>query len=101
MPYKTDTQKLDSPFLDARVRLLPCQREMIPVIRELHGLSQRKLAQMFNVSKRTIQFILDPEKKKRCHEQYKERRKDGRYYDKEAHKTAMNKHRRKKHNTLS
>ena len=64
MPYKTEKMKLDSPFLDRRVKLLPCQREMV-LYWTNQGLSQRKLAKMFNVSKRLIQFIQDPKKKER------------------------------------
>jgi transposase len=64
MPYKTDKMKLDSPFLDRRVKLLPCQKEMI-IYWTNHGLSQRKLAKMFNVSRRLITFIQDPKKKER------------------------------------
>jgi transposase len=64
MPYKTEKMKLDSPFLDRRVKLLPCQKEMV-VYWTNQGLSQRKLAKMFNVSRRLIQFIQDPKKKEK------------------------------------
>lgn len=64
MPYKTDKMKLDSPFLDRRVKLLPCQREMVIFWTE-RGLSQRKIAKMFNVSRRLITFIQDPRKKEK------------------------------------
>jgi len=100
MPYKTDTQKLDSPFLDSRVKLLPCQREMIPVIRKDYGLSYRIIGEMFGISKRMVIFICNPEKEAKAKEQYRERRKDGRYYDREKHKAAMNIHRKKKHELL-
>jgi len=100
MPYKTDTKKLDSPFLDARVKLLPCQREQIPVIRKEYNLSYRVIGEMFGVSKRMVMFICNPEKAEKAKEQYRLRRKDGRYYDKEKHKLAMNTHRRKKHELL-
>lgn len=64
MPYKTDKMKLDSPFLDRRVKLLPCQKEMV-IYWTKQGLSQRKLAAMFKVSRRLITFIQDPKKKER------------------------------------
>ena len=64
MPYKSDKMKLDSPFLDRRVKLLPCQREMVLYWTE-KGLSQRKIAKMFNVSRRLITFIQDPKKKEK------------------------------------
>jgi hypothetical protein len=61
MPYKTDKLKLDSPFLDRRVKLLPCQKEMV-IYWSNQGLSQRKLAKMFKVSRRLITFIQDPKR---------------------------------------
>jgi transposase len=64
MPYLTDKMKLDSPFLDRRVKLIPCQREMVLYWTE-RGLSQRALAQMFGVSRRLITFVQDPRKKER------------------------------------
>lgn len=101
MPYKTEKQKLDSAFLDRRTKLLPCQKERIFQMYNIEGgHSQRELAQMFRVSRRTIQFIVDPEKRKRNSDQFKERRKDGRYYDKEKHKKAMRTHRKHKNEIL-
>jgi transposase len=62
MPYKTEKLKLDSPFLDKRVKLLPCQKEMVLYWTE-RGMSQRNLAKLFKVSRRLITFIQDPKKK--------------------------------------
>ena len=64
MPYKTDKMKLDSPFFDRRVKLLPCMREMIHILYE-EGRSIHSLAKQFNVDKRLIQFELFPERKKK------------------------------------
>ena len=64
MPYKTERVKLDSAFIDKRVKLLPCQKEMV-VYWTKQGLSQRQLARMFNVSRRLITFIQDPKKKEK------------------------------------
>ena len=64
MPYKTERVKLDSAFIDKRVKLLPCQKEMV-VYWTKQGLSQRQLAKMFNVSRRLITFIQDPKKKEK------------------------------------
>lgn len=62
MPYKTDKIKIGCPFLDRRTKLLPCQKErMINLFN--NGLSQRKLAAIFNVSRRLVQFTTCPEKK--------------------------------------
>jgi hypothetical protein len=64
MPYKTDKDKLNCPFFDKRVKLLPCQKERLILLYK-NGTSQRKLAKIFNVSRRLIQFIIFPEKKVR------------------------------------
>jgi len=61
MPYKTEKVKLDCPFLDRRTKLLPCQKEMM-IYWHNEGLSQRKLASMFNVSRRLVIFTTQPEK---------------------------------------
>jgi hypothetical protein len=64
MPFKTDKAKLDSPFFDRRVKLLPCMREMIHVLYE-DGRSINSLAKQFNVNKRLIQFEIFPERKEK------------------------------------
>jgi len=61
MPYKSESHKLPSKMMDKRIKLLDCQREMI-LYWTKEGMSQRALARMFNVSRRTITFIQDPEK---------------------------------------
>lgn len=99
MPYKTDTQKLDSPFLKRTVKLLPCQKEMILYWSGV-GYSQRKLAAMFKVSRRTIQFILDPEALKENIKRRHERGGHKQYYNKEYNNAATNKHRKYKHKIL-
>lgn len=55
--------------------------------------SQRKLAAKFGVSRRLIQFILDPVKAEKAKQQFAERQKTGRYYDREKHNAHMRKHR--------
>jgi len=62
MPYKTDTIAIDCPFFDKRVKLLPCQKERMVILQKL-GYSQRKLASIFKVSRRLVQFTTDPSKK--------------------------------------
>jgi hypothetical protein len=62
MPYKTEKVKINCPFLDRRTKLLPCQKERMLYLGSL-GYSQRKLASIFNVSRRLVTFILDPQKK--------------------------------------
>jgi len=64
MPYKTDKIKIGCPFMDKRTKLLPCQRERMISLRNL-GYSQRKLAAIFNVSRRLVTFVTDSEKAKK------------------------------------
>lgn len=100
MPYKTEKLKLGSPFLDLRIKLLPCQKEMV-----LHwtkeGLSQRQLAKMFKVSRRLITFIQDPKKHEKNLENRAARGGSKIYYKGgEEWNETMKKHRRRKHELL-
>ena len=87
MPYKFETDKRKIPReLDRRVKLSLEDREKI---KEYYGkISQRKLAKLFGVSRRLIQFIGDPE-------QYEKNKGIRRYYyDKDKHREYMKNHRR-------
>lgn len=100
MPYKTEKLKLDSPFLDKRVKLLPCQKEMVLYWSE-QGLSQRQLAAMFKVSRRLITFIQDPQKKVKDLENRAARGGSKIYYKGgEEWNETMKRHRRRKHELL-
>ena len=81
---------------DKRVKLTKSQKHDIVLEYNQGSTSQRKLALKYNVSRRLIQFILDPEKEKRNKEQFAARQKDGRYYDKNTHKKQMKAHRKHK-----
>ena len=85
MPRKSDKIAINNPILDKRVKLLPQDKETIKQEYETGLYSINGLAKKWNVSKRTIQFILFPERLEKAKRQYKERRKDGRYYDREKH----------------
>ncbi len=99
MPYITDKEKLDSPFLDKRVKLLPCQKEMIAYwYREGH--SMRSLARMFKVDKRLIGFVIYPERLKRNLELRQDRGGSKIYYEREKHSAAMQAHRSRKYDVL-
>lgn len=91
MPSKVDKIYIKNEKLDKRVKLLEYQKEEIR--KNIAGLSQRKLAALYGVSRRTIQFILDPEKLKRNKEVRKLRGGSNIYYDKEKHTKAMKIHR--------
>ena len=102
MPYKFETEKVKLPSgKDRRLKITDTQREEIIKLFSSGLCSQRALARDFNVSRKLISFILFPEKETVCKEQYKERRKDGRYYDKEKNTKAMKEHRRYKQNILT
>lgn len=97
MPYKAEKAGLIKPEDDKRVKLTDEQREEIRELYKLPDYSQRRLAGQFGVSRRLITFILDPEKAKRQKEQFAERQKDGRYYDKDKHTESVREHRHHKH----
>lgn len=59
MPLKVETIKLAGTKFDGRVKLTEDQRQAIRVLSH-EGYSQRKLAAMFNVSKRLVQSIISP-----------------------------------------
>jgi transposase len=100
MPYKTEKLKLESPFLDKRVKLLPCQKEMV-IYWTNQGLSQRKIASMFKVSRRLITFIQDPKKKEKDLENRAARGGSVIYYKGgEEWNETMKTHRRRKHELL-
>lgn len=96
MPYKFEQEQQKIPRnKDRRIKLTEDERDEI---RRLYGtISQRKLAQMFGVSRRLITFIGDPKQ----HEKNLLRRKENggsmQYYDKDKNKIAMKKHRHYKY----
>ena len=97
MPYKSEKIKIEGTKLDRRRKLTEDQKEYIRWLREEEGLSQRKLAAMFGVSRRLITFILDPEKEKKNKERIKRLKQEGRYkYSKEQWAEVMREHRRYK-----
>lgn len=95
MPYKSDRIAIKNPKLDKRVKLTPKQKEK--VIALYPALSQRELARRFGVSRRTIQFILDPNKLKQNLKRREERGGWEQYYTKEKQSLYMKNHRRRKH----
>jgi transposase len=95
MPSKIDKISIDDAFLKKSAKLLPCQKEMI-VYWNNRGISQRKLALMFNVSRRLIQFILDPSKHQANLEARKQRGGSKIYYKREKHTKSVKEHRKYK-----
>lgn len=99
MPYITDKTKIDDAFIDKRVKLLPCQREMIHYLHD-KGSSINSLARLFKVSKRLVQFELFPERKKKNLADRELRGGAMQYYNREKHNEYMRKHRQHKYNVL-
>jgi len=79
MPYKSEEIKIAGTKHDRRIKLTPEQKEEI--YQNKLGLSQRALAKEYGVSRRTIQFILDPEKLKENIKRRKERGGTMQYYN--------------------
>lgn len=96
VPYKAEKAGHIKPEDDKRVKLTEEQREEIRELYKLPDYSQRRLAGQFGVSRRLIQFIVDPEKQEAAKQGYAERRKDGRYYDKDKHTKSIREHRHRK-----
>jgi len=86
---------LQSPYLDRRVRMLPCQKEMVVHLYN-RGASIHSLSRMYKVSKRLIQFIIFPERKEANYQRRVERGGSMAYYDRDKHKASMKKHREHK-----
>lgn len=97
MPYKSEKAGHIPPAKDKRVKLTDDDRARIKQLHQSGDWSQRALAAEFGVSRRLIQFIVYPEKLEAAKQAYAERRKDGRYYDPDAHTKAMRTHRAHKH----
>ena len=93
MPYKFEKIPINNEKLDKRVKHTKEQKVEIKEMYETGNYSYRILAEMFKVSKRTIQFIVKPEKLEENKKAFAERQKDGRYYDKEKHRGYMKNHR--------
>lgn len=97
MPYTSDRPGLRiAPADDRRRKLTEDQREQIRQ-QAAQGASQRQLAAAFGVSRRLVQYILDPEKEARGKELYAARQRDGRYYDREKHAEQVRATRRHRH----
>lgn len=100
MPYKTDKLAINDKFIDRRIKMLPCQKEMAITLYS-RGASINSIARMYNVNKRLIQFILFPERKALNDQHRRDRGGSKIYYKKDYHNEKMKEHRRYKHNVLS
>jgi hypothetical protein len=96
MPFKSGKIIIAKTPFDKRVKLTDEVKELIRKIKADENLSQRVLASQFNVSRRTIQYVLDPEKLIENKKRRSERGGSKQYYDKEKHREYMKDHRRHK-----
>lgn len=100
MPYKVQKKGVLLPRdKDRRVKYTEADKQQV---RDLHasGMPQRAIARETGMSRRLVSFVLFPERHEVVKRQYSERRKDGRYYDKDTHREATKNHRRYKHKVL-
>ena len=98
MPYKFEHEHLKIKDKDdRRIKLFDEDREEIRKLYATGLFSQRDLANRYNVSRRTITFVLDPTKRERANELLKQRKQDGRYYSKEKQREYVKKYREYKY----
>ena len=92
MPRKTDSIALGMKVLKRSSKLLDCQKERILAMYG-EGVSITQLGKIFHVNKRTIQFLLFPERLVKNKELRKIRGGSKQYYIKEKHTEAIREHR--------
>lgn len=88
MPEKVDKMSLPK-SLDRRIKLTDAERKLIRELYAAGGISQRKLAVRFNVSRRLITFILNPDQYAENLKRRKERGGSKQYYDKDYHRVMI------------
>ncbi len=92
LPRPLDRRVVLTPEVEAAIRA-----EYIPYV-----VSQNTLAKKYGISKRLVSFVLHPEKRQACAEQFKQRREDGRYKpSKEKWRKTMAEHRSYKYLALA
>lgn len=95
MPSIVDPMRVDSPILDRRVKMLPCQKEQAVRMHQA-GMSITSIGKWYHVNKRTIQFLLFPGRQAKNLLDRAKRGGSKRYYDKEQHRESMADHRKYK-----
>ncbi len=80
---------------DLRVKILKSEHQKIQVL-HTNGMTIRAITRQYKVSRRTIQFILHPERKQENVRLRQERGGWKQYYDKKKHAEYQKKHRRRK-----
>lgn len=96
MPFKSEKIIIEKTSFDRRVKLTDDDKKLVLKARAEENLSQRELARKFNVSRRLIQYILDPEKLAENKQRRLERGGSKQYYNKEKQREYIKDHRRYK-----
>lgn len=97
MPYKHEYTHTKLPRrLDRRIKLTEQDRVEIKKLISTTNLSDALIAEQYWVHRKTIYYIRNPEQHKKEKEQYKIRRLDWRYYNKEKQREAIKETRRYK-----
>jgi len=93
MPSIVDKYSINNEKYDRRVKLTKTDKEEIYEAYKQGLFSQRELASIFDVSRRTIQFVTSPEKLADNKQRRKERGGSKQYYDKDGNTMAQKQHR--------
>lgn len=93
MPRKSDKIKIANSEFDRRIKLTNDDKELIRWLREEEQISYQKLADRFNVSKRSIIFICKPETLEKNKKSRENRGGWKVYYDKEKNTESIKEHR--------
>jgi transposase len=97
MPYISEKKKMPT-RLKKSAKLTPEDKEEIRYrYLKIGGVSQRELAKEYNVSRRSIQFAIYPEKQKENYQKRVDRGGSKQYYDKEKNTEAVRRSRQRKH----
>lgn len=94
MPYKSEKIIIEGSKYDKRCKLSTDQKDKIISLKDT--ISQRKCAEMFNVSRRTIQFLWYPEKLVQNKQARQSRGGSKQYYSKDKQREYIKSHRRYK-----
>lgn len=97
MPYLSSKIIIKGTKHDRRVKLTPEDKKTIKKLYASGKWSTRGLAREYQVSKRLIQFTLDPKKLEENKQRRAERGGSKQYYDKNKWREAMKEHRHYKH----
>ena len=94
MPRKSEKVKIENTSFDRRCKLSQKQKDEIASLKGT--ISTRGCAKLYEVDKRTIQFIWYPERLEQNKQKRQERGGWKQYYDKEKHTKAVREHRQYK-----